>query len=676
MSEVEDYQGILKFKIQQLDRHNNIEREYNPDYLNLTVAQIDDLITNPSRIYSADNGLISNWINDSDYAGKYFLPAPHDGRLFVNKTGNYVKCVFKDGPVSISSVIFVYINEASQTGWDRFVENREPFDIQLMVYRGDQKNDDGTTTRLEGQVLPTHRRSSIHGYPQDRYRFISQVNPYLIEDLPDRYKRDAFQVNIHSGEISDGKPFMHHDVKELIFKMDTDNPDASDYSLLRIFVFGANSTVCKLDEATASLADPFNSTLFGPGIPPGGPFSCVDDSYVEDSSRSHIYYYTPIDQPQLYDQYLTSSHNNDLFSVPTILSVKDVLGNDVPLNEDDLNLPYPTTRRIISIVPSDIYQVNVELSSFVRRSNGDIYTVCIKLENDRSSKTYYIPPAPFETSQAIRRRIRGVASKYFPGFPWSDIKNTCLMKDCHTVTLFGIQEGEPWTTSPILNSFLIRTLNPLVLCNPVLDESLIVPSPYPNQNDLPVIIADWGGTSVTWDETLQTWKCSHFGAPAYNPSTTYPFYDGREKEYAILDKEYSRYFTSRQSGSFDITRICDGYLHVDDFFQNPNNIVDFSTPVDIYHMRIFFLLPVVVPCDVTISVVTSDGVHHITRNLQTDDALMNTYNNTKVFPSLLNVRTHPWDLPPSTSLFGNVVSLTISTSNKIAGLQVWGAYLK
>lgn len=676
MSEVDDYQGILKFTIQQLDIHDNVEREYTPAYLNLLPDEIEDLITNPAKIYSSSDGLISNWINDTGPLGKYFLPEPHDGRLFVNKTGNYVKCVFKDGPVSISSIIFVYINEASQTGWDRFIENREPFDIQLIVYRGSEVDENGNSVRLEGQVLGTYRRSSIHGYPQDRYRFISHVDPYNIEDLSDRFKRDCFQVNIHSGEIEDGKPFMHHDVKELMFKMDTDNPDASDYSLMRIFVFGANSSVCKLDEATASLASPHNTTLFGPGIPPGGPFSCVDDSYIEDSSRSHIYYYTPIDQPQIYDEYLANTHNNDLFTSPRILSVVDVLGDPVPLNEVDLNLPYPTTRRIISIVPSDIYQVNIELSSFVRRSNGDIYTVCIKLENDKTSKTYYIPPAPFETSQAIRRRVRGVASKYFPGFPWSEIKNTCLMKDCHTVTLFGIQEGDPWTTYPILNSFLIRTLNPLVLCDPTTDDSLIIPSVLPNQNDQPVVVADWGGSQFVYDTSNGIWKCSHFGAPAYNSSSTYPFYDERQKEYAVLDKEYSRYFTSRGSGMNDITRICDGYLHVEDFFQNYTNVIDFSCPVDIYHFRFFFLLPVAVPSDIQVSVKTSDGVQHVVRNVQTDDLLMNNYNSNKSFPSVLNVRTHPWDLPPTTALLGNVISLTILTNNKIAGLQVWGAYIK
>lgn len=671
----ESYQGLARIEVFQMTGDDVLIRPITSTYQDLDIEIIKDLITSPDLIYGEGASLVKNWtMNDSGPRGKFIIDSFFEDRCYVNHH-DYIKVKFPDGPVSISAVIFVYCNQVSQVGYNVLLNGRRyPFNFRMLAGGGEIQQD-GTSKIVYKQFIED-KQYAIHYFPDTKVQEF--VNPYDIAELPDRNKKDIYQAVICSAEMP-SNPFMIHNANELLFKMSGD-VEASPYDLSRVFIFGANSVTCRPPSANFSpIVEPHNTNLLlsPPGILPpgiGGPNSCLDIISTQDETNAMTYVYGPYTTLPEHYLYLANNHSGDLFTKATIDAFYDGDDNAVSYQVNDLNILFDDTpvTFFIELSKCDIYQFNFEHSGSALSPTSEL-TLRVQFNSSSGDEIVFdIGPASHESLQTKHKRSRGVVSKWFPGFPWNNNRKTCIIKDCVLIELTVTGVASDAEQQAIWHSFLIRTLNPSHICSVDEDETIPPVSNKPNQNTQSVIIADTGAGDPTCNEAKQLYTHPHVVTPAWNVNE-YPYYDPRHEEYNILDSSFSQYFLSSNPGASDITRITDGYFHVDDPFIGDSTI-NFSSPVDIYHIRVFFKGGNITTTNaLSIGIVDSYGVASPIRPVQTDYLLVQSSNTTS---TSINLRTNPWDFPFSVALFGNVSKLIILNPNEIIGFFIWGAYLK
>jgi len=672
----EEYQGLIQFTVHQMTGDNVLIRDIPAPYLDLDVPTLLSLISNPDLAFGEGNGLVHDWTATPVSSGGSFFIEDNENRCYVNHE-QYIKIKFPDGVVSISAIIFVYCNQESSTGKKGLLHPpRYPFNIHL-EFGGVVENADGT--------FQTVYSTPIEDKPYAIYQFAKEkqddyVNPYDIPELDHTFRKDIHQAVICSAEFPD-KPFIAHNCTELLFKL-TGDIQCSAYDLHRVFIFGANSVTCRPPSSVFHpVVQPHQTNMLnGPqGILPGtgGPNSCLDIISTQDETNCMTYVYGPYTTLPEHYVYLANNHSGDLFTKANINAFyydENGVDTDVIYQVPDLNISIsanPTTY-YIEISPCDIYQFNFE-----HTGSAISPTSALELQIEFSTTTgeqynFFISPADHESLATKHKRSRGVVSMWFPGFPWDNNRKTCIVKDCNRIELTVSGVNTDAEEQVVWRSLLIRTLNPSFICN--VSEDITIPpvSNKPNQNSNPIILVDTGASNLTWNESKQVWTHSHVVTPAWNINE-YPYYDTRKEEYNILDSVFKQYFLSTGPIEQDLTRITDGYFHVDDPFVGGTSTIKFSTSCDIYHIRVYFAVNCSTTDVLNIGVTDSNGNQSPIRPVQVDVPTIQNANTTN---TVVNIRTHPWTFPFSEALFGNVSELTISTSNTIIGFFLWGAYIK
>lgn len=679
---------IWQYKVANVDGSEpepQWELDRSPYIEDLTDDEKKETIVNPDYIYSKQRTHITQW---SSVAGPilphWSRPSPHDGRCYVNNkedngaSSMFVRVIF-DEYVSLSRIIFTYIHYQPWFVDSKNFQSTRRFPANLVVRaKVGLSLDTETYPILLNEVAQMQRPTGV-----DWLANIT-ADPYNIdhEGFTERGGMDMYQ-SVIVPEVDED--WIRHGVEYLDFYAEGD--DASPFDISRIYCFGANTEICADPNIVPFMVKPWNTKQMSPLVAIGGPNTCLSDLILADPENTHIYTYGPYSTLPGHYQFLAGSHDNDLFSS---LSFADVYfeqhgssnSTAIPFtpNSNIINTPMNVGLYVIELEEpyTDVYQCNMEYTGALRDSGGDTI-ITFKLFNEIGDEQEYICPHEYhESSTTVHGRSRGVTSRWFPGFPWHQNGRTCIAKNTQYVEI-GIFRENPFDVIPNIERILVRGLSPNMICS-VSEDPIIFPNSDtpPDRNSDPLILGDWAPTvNYTWDESKQTYTSPVFQTPAYANNSVYPDFNTPET-YAVLDKKYSKYFqdSASETGN-NITRLCDGFLHVVDPFipYPPGNMITFSTPVVISFMRVFILGPSTNAPWMQISISTFDGTVYPQKQMQyqvAQDFIVGPGEHPVYTGGYF--RTLPWD-PSSQSLFTNLKSLHIQTNQSVVGLQVWGHYL-